>query len=867
MAASGSETPGPPGSSGGEGGSGKAERDLIRDALRAAQARDGAGFAFDDLPPPGTFPGYEVVRELHRGGQGVVYQAIQIATKMKVAIKVLHDSRFAGSAGKARFDREVQILGQLNHPNIVKIHDSGITAGGGKIGRLYCVMEYVSGRSLDDWIASSKNATIQDTLRLFIKICDAVNAAHLKGVIHRDLKPSNIRIDAGGEPIVLDFGLAKVATPDVTNDERPELVTLTGQFLGSLPWASPEQAEGKHAAIDVRTDVYSLGVVLYQMLTGGRFPYDVAGNMRDVLDNILRVEPARPSTVRKQINDEVETIVLKCLTKERERRYQTAGELARDLNRYLVGEPIEAKRDSMAYLLKKAVARYRVPASIAVAFLVVVVAFGITSWTLFQRAKADREAAAVNFDQTFALAVANIIEAPKQFQNAAGATRGREYLVGKAAAMLPELEARVGESAEKLRLLADAYDALGDLRGGLHRPKTGTVGEAADYFKKAAELRESLLAGDPDSPLALRDAAKSKLRTAGSLHQGRKYAEAIDLAAEAITQFDRAIAAARADGALRRELEDARAGALGQRAMSLAARAGAGLGDEQSWFDEAAGLLSEAASHWRSRASGDADGAAARELGVTINRQAGIRNSRAELLTAQVKPEGEHAARAWALLNEAEVLAADALREFESRAEATYQLRRDRALALHNLGLVQQNRAMLLEAMRKAEVPVPESAPTLDALRARAEDYFARSLGIVEDLAARDPGNLEAKRDVVLLLNKVGNQRRDTGRLDDALEDYERSLAVRRSIHSTDDTPQHVRDLAVAYYKVADCRAKIAASLAADSGRRAELHRRARDEALECRRLFQSLVAEGTMPADHRDLREVQRLIDSLGPA
>ena len=192
-------------------------------------------------------------------------------------------------------------------------------------------MDYVSGRPLDEIIAKGEQQPIGETLRLFGLICDAIGAAHLRGVIHRDLKPSNVRIKRNGEPIVVDFGLAKIAVPDVTDETSPRLMTATGQFIGSLPWASPEQAEGSPDKIDIRTDVYSLGVMLFQMLTG-RFPYQVIGNMRDVLDNIMRAEPARPSTVRRQINDEVETIVLKCLSKDRERRYQSAIELVEPLD-------------------------------------------------------------------------------------------------------------------------------------------------------------------------------------------------------------------------------------------------------------------------------------------------------------------------------------------------------------------------------------------------------------------------------------------------------------------------------------------------------------------------------------------------------
>ena len=343
------------------------------------------------LPHGDSIPGYEILREVHRGGQGVVYQALQKSTKRKVAIKVMKEGPFAGAADKARFEREVQILGQFQHPNIVGVHDSGSVGN-----NFYFVMDYIPGQPLDVYMAGaaekeigtkgSKNQarvglSIESTLKLFAKICEAVNAAHLRGIIHRDLKPGNIRVDPSGEPHILDFGLAKMSAFDPIGDGSPAM-TMTGQFIGSLPWASPEQAEGQPSKIDVRTDVYSLGVILYQMLTG-KFPYEVIGNMRDVLDRILRAEPAKPSTVRKQINDEVETIVLKCLSKERERRYQTAGELARDIGHYLAGEPVEAKRDSAMYVLRKQLRRHRLPFAFAVVILLILVGSTVVAWTLY----------------------------------------------------------------------------------------------------------------------------------------------------------------------------------------------------------------------------------------------------------------------------------------------------------------------------------------------------------------------------------------------------------------------------------------------------------------------------------------------------
>jgi serine/threonine protein kinase len=171
----------------------RSDRALIEDALNQVSPRPSDAPSTPTLNS-GAFPGYTILREIHRGGQGVVYQALQLATKRKVAIKVIHGGPFTGSQGRARFEREVQILGQLNHRNIVAIHDSGVAPD----GSFFYVMDYISGRSLDEVLRASKDKPdIETTLQLFIKVCDAVNAAHLKGVIHRDLKPSNIFLTDG----------------------------------------------------------------------------------------------------------------------------------------------------------------------------------------------------------------------------------------------------------------------------------------------------------------------------------------------------------------------------------------------------------------------------------------------------------------------------------------------------------------------------------------------------------------------------------------------------------------------------------------------------------------------------------------------
>jgi tetratricopeptide (TPR) repeat protein len=315
--------------------------------------------------------GYEILSKLGESGQGQIWRALQASTDRHVALKVPKGKMGSSEKALARFEREVELAASLKHPNIARIHDSGIHQG-----IYYYTMDLIEGMHLDEYV-KQHSLTTRQILELMWKICQAIQYAHQKGVIQRDLKPSNIIVTEDGQPFIVDFGLAK----NMIEDDLSLKVSRDGEAAGTPAYMSPEQAAGHMDKLDTRTDVYSLGVMLFTLLTGDS-PHDLSGSRYKVMRRIAEEQVRRPRKICPKIDKELEILLLKALDNDPDRRYATAGVLAQDIDNYLTRAPLLAVPQSSVYKLKKFVRRNRALV-IGAGIILVVLVVGIVVSTLF----------------------------------------------------------------------------------------------------------------------------------------------------------------------------------------------------------------------------------------------------------------------------------------------------------------------------------------------------------------------------------------------------------------------------------------------------------------------------------------------------
>jgi eukaryotic-like serine/threonine-protein kinase len=497
---------------------------------------------------------YQTISKIGEGGMGAVYRAVRVDDHYlkQVAIKLLrHGLRTEHSL--RRFKNERQIMASLDHPNIARLLDGGATDD----GHPYFVMEYIEGSRIDAYCDSRKLGTI-DRLRLFVDVCGAVQYAHQSLVVHRDLKPANILVTESGVPKLLDFGIAKALEPELffqTAEPTVMALPMTPEY------ASPEQVRGE--PVTTASDVYSLGVVLYRLLTGHP-PYrvdsnvsllemaravsesqperpsdavnrvetitDTDGSSRELTpESVSEVRDARPGLLRRKLEGDLDNIVLKALRKEPARRYGSVQQLADDIQHYLDGRPVIARPDTLRYRAIKFVQRNRALVG-AAALMVVSLTLGMLATMREARIAREQSARAEHrFNDVRWLANSLLFEVHDSIQQLPGATPARQLIVQNALQYLDSLAKEASGDAALQRELSMAYEKVGDVQGLDVRSNLGDTAGALQSYQKALAIREALVAAHPEDVKAHSDLAEAYSKLGSIQMQMGKQKEALAL--------------------------------------------------------------------------------------------------------------------------------------------------------------------------------------------------------------------------------------------------------------------------------------------------------------------------------------------------
>ena len=759
------------------------------DIARRSGARDGDGEALSS-----RLGVYEVEREIGRGGMGAVYLARRADKEFEqqVAIKVLKRGTDTDEVLR-RFRAERQILARLEHPNIARLIDGGTTPD----GLPYFVMEYVEGLPITDF-ARARNLRNRERVELFLKVCPAVHFAHRNLVIHRDLKPGNILVTADSEPKLLDFGIAKLLSPEGDFAQS----TLQDQQRFTPGYASPEQVRSD--PVTTASDVYALGALLYDLLTG-RAPH-VFSTARPASTDLFRViveqQPPRASTVavdadgRRELRGDLDTILETALRKEPERRYSGVTAFSDDLRRYLDKRPVRARPATLGYRASRFVGRNKLGVAAAVLLLASLIGgIATTAWQA-RRARIGEERAQRRFAEVRKLARAVVFDYHDMIFSLPGATPVRERLVRDALEYLDSLALEAADDRELLRELASAYAKIGKVQGNSYYANLGDTEGALKSYRKSLEIRSRLLARDPGNHDLVAETAKSHegvgdvLYGGNDLHGARQhYERAAELGERALAArpdnvvfgLEAALSYSRLSDVLGNEQyanvgDTAAALAASRKAQELIEPLHAANPQNQETMSRLANALSRVG--MLSCSSGDV------AAGLTFQRRA------VEIMNhaAATDPNNQN----WAI----ELLTAKhwlrfALEDNNQRAEAA-ALGREIVKALETIiaadpknANFRRNLAVSYDALGKTLLSLDDTAGAMAS--------HQTALATIEAMAA---GSASPELQAVMAVSfwRLGRAQAATGDHSSALERYRQALALREPVVAADPQNARARD-------------------------------------------------------------------------
>lgn len=715
---------------------------------------------------------YRIIEPLGEGGMARVFVAEQDRPRRRVALKIMRT--LLGPRAEKRFELEALVLGRLRHPGIAQIYEAGIHQAGSE--RLpYIAMELVEGERLTRLV---KNRSLDQatTLHLFTRICDAVQHAHQQGVIHRDLKPSNILVEERDNmllPKLLDLGIARATDLDI---QATTMGTSVGELVGTLQYMSPEQAAGDPDDIDTRTDVYSLGAILFELLTETP-PLDLMHKpIHEALRTIREDEPPAMRSLCTTLRGDLELIARKAMEKDKGQRYQSARDLADDVRRYLGNEPIMARHPSTAYQLRKFARRNRVLVA-GIACFAIAIAIGMTGMIWFavgksraldaeslalskaiaaqQDAENARRQAERRFEEVRNLASVFINELDGQIRDLPGSTEARQFVVATGLEYLDNLEKEAADDPALQLQLASAYFKLGDIQGFPDIPNLGDREGAWASYQKGLKLLDELRRHAPN------DLNIEKIQSVAYCH-----------CAVVLEELNR-----------RQEAEG-----FHSKAFELI---------RHVWTEVPAdpGVLSDVAYH--ENRLGDDDWGKG-HLGAAEKRYGNARELYERILA--IEPDSITAQRGLAAYHDRMARTARA-RGDANKAIEHFSAFIDATNAIYN------HQGDLFGIRADLAVGYEQRGITYRAIgdRGNAMDSFMQSLAIRQADLEADPKNIRAVEGMRAVSCYVGEEALALGRLDEARRRFDTYVQLSRRIAKAE--PQNAkarRELAVAYYKMAE---------------------------------------------------------------